>query len=252
MSADIAFEVGRLFQPIKAIADVLTTSQKDVFVRLPGLERYFPCGIRNAGGQLVDHGAPAGLLNEVGVCPTGYDGNPFVHLGNGINYFNGGGAGITGTETYIDATINGLTVGCWLSIDGFGAGNSGVVSKDGAATDRGYSLFFTNAGVPGFAVSGNGSSTVSASGVAVSLGSWAFLCGRFTPSAEVAIFTNAVKNTTVVAVPASINVSTQQFEIGRFFNADSTIAHARVRDVFLCAAALPDELISDIRLTSAP
>ncbi len=253
MGENTAVEVGRLYPPLKAIADVLTASQKDVFVRLPGLLGYWPMGIREApAGKVMEHSYGGLPLTQVGVVPTGYDGNSFVHLGDGINYLFSTSGTVTGTETFIDTNINGLTFGCWLSIDGYGGSNSGVISKDGAATNRGYSMFFTSAGAMGVAISGNGASTFSAAGAVVPLSSWAFVCGRFIPSTEIAVFVNSIKSVTAVAIPAAIYLTTQQFEIGRFFNADSTVAHARVRDAFLCAAALTDEQVSEIRLSSAP
>lgn len=248
-----AFEVGRLYPLLKTVADTLTASQKDVFVQLPGLLGYWPMGIRDNAGNVPDHAGGGGFFTEVGTCPTGYDGNSFVHLGDGVNYLTTSTSfGVTGLEAWISSSIRGLTVGGWFMIDASGAGDRGLVSKDGATPDRGYGLFTGSSDTIGFYMSGTGAALLVATGPVVTLGGWHFVVGRFIPSTEVAVITDGNKTVNVTAIPASIFVSTQAFEVGRFTADNTTIVHGKVRDLFICAAALSDALIEQIRATSVP
>ncbi len=253
MSKESAFEVGRLYLPIKTIADTLTASREDVFVGLPGLIAYYPMGIRDISGNVRDHSGAGSTLPEVGTCAVGYDGNSFTHLGNGTNYLaTGTGFGLTGLEAWISSSIRGLTVGAWFMIDSSPSPDSGLISKDGPPPNRGYGLIFTVGGTVLFFASGTGAATVNANSGAVSTGEWHFIVGRYIPSTEVAVFVDGDKTTTTAAIPASQFVSAQAFEIGRFFNDNTRITHGKVRDAFVCASALSDALIEETRVTSVP
>ncbi len=253
MSSSTDFEIGRLYGPIKAIADVMVASQKDIFVRLPGLYAYFPGGIRDGIGSLRDHSGAGVSLTQIGTVPTGYDGNSYIHLGDGTNYFSGSGFGvITGTEAWIESSLRGLTIGGWFFIEETPGLFSGLISRDGAVTDYGYSLTWRSDDKPSFTVSSNGSALTTVMGGVASVGAWHFIVGRFSPSVEAAVFLDGVKAVTTVSVPASVNGSSQAFEVGRYRADGSRIIHARARDIFVCAAALSDELIEEVRRSSVP
>lgn len=253
MSKESAFEIGRLYVHIKAIADTLVASQKDVFVRIPGLVGYWPMGMRSAG-SVIEHSGSGFDLTQTGVCPTSYDGNSFTHLGNGTNYAWSTAAqlGISGTQTWISSSIRGLTVGGWFMVDTSPATSSGLISKDAPAPQRGYILAVDTADKPNFSASGTGAALVTATAQAVTIGTWNFIVGRFTPSTEVAVFLNADKSVNTTAVPSSQFSSSQAFEIGRFFADNNRVIHGKARDVFISAAALSDALIEEIRVTSVP
>lgn len=253
MSEDTAFEVGRLYQPIKAIADTLVASQKDIFVRLPGLIAYYPMGIRNQSGHTVEHSGTGVNLIQQGTCATGYDGNSFAHLGSGTNYLFGASLyGITGLEAWITASLRGLTVGGWFMVDSTPGVDSGLISKDAPAPNRGYALAWAATNAPLFETSSTGAAAVRATGGVGATGVWHFIVGRHIPSTEVAVFMDGDKSTNTTAVAAAINVSPQAFEVGRFFADNTRIIHGKTRDVFVCAAALSDALIEQIRVTSTP
>ncbi len=253
MSKESAFEVGRLYVPLKTIADTLTASQKDVFVRLPGLLGYWPMGIRDSVGNVPDHAGGGGFFTEVGTVPTGYDGDSFVHLGNGTNYLTTVTSfGVTGLEAWISSSIRGLTIGGWFMIDSLPASAAGFISKDAAAPNRGYYLAVTSAGAVTFSMSATGAAQSFVTSPATSTGVWHFITGRFMPSAEVATFVDGDKTTNSTAIPAQCNVSTGNFEVGRFAQTNSFVLHGKTRDVFICAAALDDALIEEVRVTSTP
>lgn len=253
MSEDTAFEIGRLYPPIKAIADTLVASQKDIFVRLPGLVGYYPGGIRNQSGNLSEHSGNAYTLLQTGVCPVGYDGNAFSHLGNGTNYLHAAAIfPITGLETWITSSMRGLTIGGWFMVDSTPASLAGIISKWAPSPDRGYALEWVSSNVARFAMSSNGAAAFFVDSSASPISTWTFLVGRFIPSTEIAVFANGDKSVNTTAIPASVNVSTQDFEIGRIDGDNALIFHGKARDVFICAAALSDALIEEIRVTSAP
>lgn len=253
MSDKTAFEVGRLYAPVKQIADTLTASQQDLFVRLPGLQGYWPMGIRFSSGAVVEHGGAGNSLLQTGTCPVGFDGDSYAHLGDGTNYlYASGGFGITGLEAFITSSMRGLTLGGWFMIDGWPVQNSGLVTKFGSVTNYGYGLSLQSTGEIFAIVSSNGSATTVAQSQVAAMGEWHFLALRFIPSTEVAVFVDGDKTVNPTAVPASIFVSSQNFEVGRYQGADSRITHGKSRDVFVCSASLSDALIEQTRVTSAP
>lgn len=248
-----SIEIGRLYVPIKQIADVLSASQKDLFVGLPGLTGYFPMSIVDTAAKAVNH-SQAGLdLTQTGVCPIGYDGNSYRHTGDGVNYLSSSlDYALTGLETYIEAAFRGFTLGGWFRIETTPSGSSGLISKDGSAPQRGYSLYWNSSNEARFLMSSNGSSTSVAISASSVTAQWHFIAARFIPSTEVAVFLDGIKSANTTAIPASCNVSTQAFEVGRGFASDASIIHARHRDVFVCRTALSDALIEEVRQASLP
>ncbi len=253
MSLESAFEVGRLFDPINRIAATLVASQKDVFVRLPGLVAYWPMGMR-AAGSVTDHTGNGFTLSQTGTCPVGYDGNSFAHIGNGTNYVSNSSAqlGLSGLETWVSSSMRGLTLGGWFMIDALPSINSGLVTRFGVVTNYGYALALQASGAVFGIISSNGSATFFAQSPVTTLGVWHFLALRFTPSTEVAVFVDGDKTVNSTAIPASMFVSSQALEVGRYQADNTRITHGKSRDVFVCASALSDALIEEIRTTSVP
>jgi len=249
-----AIEIGRLYSPLKQIADTLTASQKDLFVRLPGLLAYWPTGIRSATAFLIEHSGNGLDLTQVGTNETGYDGNSYTHLGNGTNYYKSTHPqfAVDGLETFIDSSIRGLTLGGWFFIDTSPGSGAGLISKLGVVTQYAYALVWRATDQPQFNISGTGSNLINVSGSATSLAGWHFIVGRFIPGTEVAVFVDGVKSVNTTAVPASIFTSSQDFELGRWQADNNRIIHGRARDVFVCQAALSDALIQSLLVSSTP
>lgn len=253
MSADTAFEVGRLFAPLKAISDTLTAAQKDIFIRLPGLAGYYPMSVVTNTGAAAEHSQGGTQLSETGTVPLAFDGNAYRHLGNGTNYLSAVGVyGLTGTEAYIEAGLRGLTIGAWCMVDTVPAVSGSVVSRDGVASNRGYSIIFNSSLEFRFILSGTGGAAFVAQGLPTTLGVWHFAVGRFLPSTEIAIIVDGDKQVNTTAIPASCNVSTQAFEVGRNLNDNTRILHAKIRDLFICRSSLSDQLIEEVRQSSVP
>lgn len=254
MSAEAAFEVGRLYEPIKQIADVLTSSKDEIFLHLPGLIAWFPAAVVGQSGQAANLAGVQGDPLQVGSCPLNYDGHAYRSTGNGTNYFAGGGGyALSGTETWIDPTIRGFTIGGWFYVNSLQPVASGLISKDGGPPQRGYNLrlVFASADIK-FLVSENGTLTDSVGVAFPGLGRWIFIAGRFTPSTEIAVFADGAKAVNTSSIPPTAFSPAQDFEIGRYSADDTRITNGRWRDVFICQAALDDEQIAEIQATSAP
>jgi hypothetical protein len=253
MGAETAFEVGRLYQPIRAISDILTSSAGEIFIGLPGIEGYYPMSIVNGSGQAINHTGAGDPLTQAGVVPVGFDGNAYRQLGSGVNYLLRASAyGLTGTETFISSSVRGFTLGGWFSINSLPATSGGFISREGATGQRGYSLIVLSTGVVRMAMSGDGTAVLFVDSAAVPLNEWLFLVARYIPSTELSVFVNGVKTVNTTSIPASCFVSSQQFEVGRYINSDTRVVDAKARDVFICRSALTDAQIAAIRTATAP
>ena len=51
---------------------------------------------------------------ETGSCQVGFDGNTYRHTGDGTNYLAASGYQVDGTESWIEASLRGLTLGGWF------------------------------------------------------------------------------------------------------------------------------------------
>jgi len=214
------------------------------FHGLIGLRGLWYPGIQNSGGVIPD----LTLLNN----NLAYNGNPTLALHNNyVPYEDYDGTGdfhsvadnatldILGTETTIAAASRGLTLGGWFWADAFVNGD-GLITKGDAATaaNSSYNLDLSATGFKLDIFSGaSGFSVSSAAGVT---GQWYFVVGRYTPSTELAIFTNGVKVTNVTAIPANINNSTAPLNIGNTASGGARFLDGRWAVAFLCAALIPD------------
>lgn len=142
--------------------------------------------------------------------------------------------------SHLDIT-GALTLGGWFYPQTLGT-LQGLMGKwiQTATNNRSYRLVKTAANVLEASVSSNGTAAVTVTGVTTLIvNTWVFAAMRYTPSTEIAVFTNNVKATNVVGVPASLYDSlatpeTGRTDAGNYFN-------GRVGVTFLCAAALTDE-----------
>lgn len=191
----------------------------------------------------------------------GNQGNPiFNHIGL-VSYWDLDGVGdyfsradeadldITGTETYVAAAAQGLTLGGWFQVDNFQAsGAAGFMSKwddSGGVDERSYLLRVATAGPTlEWIVSTNGIASVGlASSVVPVLDSWYFIVGRFVPGTSADIYVNGIKTTRDAGIPGSIHSGTADFMIGSYVSAASRDLDGFVSCCFLCAAACSDNQI---------
>lgn len=253
MSADTAFEVGRLYQPIKAIAEAMSAARAKIFLELPGIIAWWPCG--PGGGTGWAEGTVGNRsLQPNGNHKFGYDGNPYLDLPGGSgNYMVASGfPACLGSESWIDASLQGLTIGGWFYPDSLGSTNVGLISKQGGSADEGYLINTRNLGAR-FAI-GVTPTTLMITPYRTGMANftWSFVVGRFIPSTEICCFVDGSKGLISSGVPAAIVDAVQGFEVGRYDNNNARVFNGRCRDLFICQSALSDDLIEEIRQTSLP
>lgn len=224
------------------------------FQGLPGLRGFWSMGSLDGTGGTGDLSGQARALT--------YNGNPVYNLYDSIvpyidfdgvdDYLDRAdeaGTSITGSETFIASSVRGLTVGGWFWLDALSGGTPrGLIGKNVVVgNQRSYTIFLTSTDILQFAISSNGTATTTVnSTVGAQIGQWMFLVGRFIPSREIAIFVNGTKTTNTTSIPSSIFDSTAAFEIGRFLASNTNAANCRASQCFLCASALPDELVTSL------
>lgn len=254
MSADTAFEVGRLFEPINAIANALVPVRREPFINLPGLRGYWPMSTVDFLGNAKDHSAASSDLARSGSPTFGYDGNSFIQCGVGNDFLQGSTSAqdVTGIEAWMDVAVRGLTWGCWVKVDTQPAVLDGLMGIWPGTPQNAYTMYFDSSNRVVCGITTDGITSVAATSPVQAVSQWMFVVGRFTPSAEIAVFTNTTKTANTTSVPASIFNSTGIFEIGRLLGLNTRILHGKIRDAFLCASVLSDSLIEDVRLSSLP
>jgi len=233
-------------ETMEALSPELVIAQ---YLLLPGLRAFWPMSSVSWLGvdQARDFSGGGLHLTNNNSADFGYDGlAPYVDF-DGVNQYLSradGGAGnwadIVGTETYIVAAQRGLTTGGWWYFDSVAATPRLVSKNDGiAAATSSYLLY--GGGTANFAVY-SGANTYAVTGSALTTGTWYYIVGRYVPSIERAIFVNNVVATNnAPATPANINDSAAPVEIGATAGTRNLSGKASL--VFLCAAALSDEII---------
>lgn len=205
---------------------------------LPELRGYWPLGHRNAAGQTYDQSGQGRVLSMSGTPTTGYLNNvvPY-HIFNGVNQYL-----TRADENDLDIT-GGLTIGGWFNF-GRSGGIEFMFGKTGAA-NLSYTLGKSAGDIPNFNVSATGAAAITVSSLsAVSLNAWYFIVGRYTPSTELAIWQNNVKNTNVVGIPAALFSGTGVLGVGAYIAGAIQYLQGYVANLFLCADSLPDVTIN--------
>lgn len=251
MSLENAFETGRLYKPLRDIAD----KRKDIvssFMLLPGLRSFWPMSATDGTGYILDYVAGNSYrLSPEGTPVIKYDYPTHRIEFDGSSEYLWGADGslrdVTATETYINSSINGLTLGGWVYHNDL-TGYQGFIAKFGAAGAQSYTL--QKVGTTHeyrFIMSDNGTSQSFVDTDPVEAGQWYFVVGRFRPSVAVDVFLNTVMYSTATAKTSVYN-STTEFKIGASGSAASPSLYLKgaVSMCFLCAAALPDTLIDDL------
>lgn len=125
---------------------------------------------------------------------------------------------ITGAETNVHVSVNGLTLGGWFCFNIL-ANLQGLISKWQTVIDnleRGYRLYKDAAHHIVFEISDDGvASNLVTSIATVSLGTWYHLVGRFVPATQLDVYIDGVLDNTAATAMATIHPCTEPFEIGR-------------------------------------
>lgn len=158
---------------------------------------------------------------------------------------------IIGNEDFLGATYRGLAVGLWCWFEDLGS-LEGLISKWGT-DEQAYRIYKLANDKIQFDISSSGSNTISVTSTnAVTAAEWLYVVGRFDPSTELALFVGdsniLTKDTYTTIVPATLHNSTQDLIFG-LTNA-SDYQDGRQSFDFLCCAALPDYVITQLYLHS--
>ena len=220
------------------------------FLRLPQLRGYWP---------LASHRASGGANDESGTgLNLTYNGNPLYTTSNWLTYLALDGVGdslsradetaidIRGNEAYVAVANRGLTIGGWFWSSAYTA-TCGFIGKWGAAAARSYGLaqgtVVNQQATFDVSVDGTAIAQVASTAGTLTLDTWWFLVGRFTPSTELKLWMNEDTYTNVAAIPASIYNSATTFYIG---NRNGSLLTGRAALCFLCAGILSDNVIEDL------
>lgn len=207
------------------------------FMMANGLRGFWPFSSTDQNLNPIDASGQARTLTNNGTIVYGTIGN----IPYGI--FNGSSQWLSrADEAGLDITAN-LTFGAWMY-----ANTNGTLympmGKFGASGNYSYCIQRLAANQYQANISGNGTAQFAAVFPTVSTpAKWEFIVARYTPSTELAIFMNGVKFVNTTTVPASVFSGNGNFAIGRWDGGTAQYFPGRVALPFLCAAALPDDVI---------
>lgn len=230
------------YEPQFALANLHST-----YISLAGLRGLWIMSNPDENGDLYDLTGQGRTLTYAGNPTYNFDSlAPYLDFdgtGDYLTRTDEAGLDILGTETTIASAIRGLTLGGWFWLDVLPSAFTGLAGKSVfAGNQRAYALILNAANVFRFFISQDGI-TAEATGITTAqTGQWYNIVGRFTPSSEIAIFVNGVKETGATAIASLFN-STAAFEVFRI-NA-SPVLDGRTSVAFLCAAALSDSIITN-------
>jgi hypothetical protein len=215
---------------------------------LPGLRGFWPMSGFDGSGMATDMGSLGHHL--------AYNGNPYYGYSNLVPYVHFDGVGdylehldhadfdITGTESFVPAAQQGLSVGGWFYFDGLG-NLEAMMSKYGLAiADESWRLTKVPTDVARFVVSDGAATTVVTSTTTLSAATWYFMAGVFSNSANTIsvwldnVYWSAAFNNT-------INNSTVAFRIGMQADGNNPFV-GRASLCWVCATALSDAIVKMI------
>lgn len=223
-----------------------------VFSLLPGLRGFWPMSSVAADGSVVDLSGHGESLDYNGAPVYNiYSDVPFIELdgtADQLSHADDALYDITGTESYIDPLIQGLTLGGWFWVNAFGVAQTPMAKDSVTGTERSYKLRISAAGIPEFFVWQTSAISVSVSTPgAITTGTWNFITGRFMPNDVISILVNGQKSTVATTITDIYNSSTifrvGADQLGRYLGGRASLC-------FICAAALPDNLIDRLFQTS--
>lgn len=223
-----------------------------MFQMLPGLRGFWPMSSRDNAGATYDLSGQGRTLTLGGSTVYSWSGliprAAFVAGTSDYLYRNDeAGLDIIGNEAFEGHP--GLTIGGWFypSV----VADSGLMSKwYNTGNQEAYLLRKTATNTIYFAVTTDGSTIVPINTSPVTVNAWNFIVGRFTPSTELATFSNGAKQAVVAGIPATIFNSNEAFAIGRYNRANYYTGSASF--CFLCGAALSDTWINTLYHLSRP
>jgi len=225
-----------------------------LFSFLPGLRGLWTANHLDTSGNWYDWTKNNLTLTATGTPGFFYDNlASYVTFDGATDYFtraDEAATSITGTESYIDGSIRGLTLGCWWYSSDATAAQYLLAKATAAAGNYSYGLYFNGAaaGDPTyFWISDDGTNTDQVISGSAWANRWHFSVARFNDSEtgeELAIFLDSTK-TTAATARASIFDGNAAFETGSAQGGLNKLTGG-ISIAFLCAAALPDDMIGTL------
>lgn len=214
------------------------------FMALPELRAFWPFNSVNENGQYIyDLSGQGRNLSNTGVTRS--------WTGAGVAYgiFNGSSAYLA-RASEAGLNITGAQTWCgWFYATSLGTNNHLMGRSDGSTwTNTGLKLEVYNGNT--LLNASTGASVAQVVGGAFSTSQWHFVAGRFTPSSELAVFIDGVKNVNTTSIPASVNNPSVTTTIGATYTPNQYLT-GRAALCCVCAAALPDASLTSLYQTSA-
>lgn len=246
----------RLNNPVHAWGDV-----HNFVMALPGLVGYWPGAVNRATPLLLDVSKNGLHLTRNGDAEVALDPfvpfAPYLNLDGTGDYFSHADDAkldITGTEVIIDSSLRGLTMMMWVYFASSATQQSLMSKYLPTGNQRGYLIQFDPFGMRlQFFLSSTGSNTpnLSSANDSITVATWHFVAARFTPSTEMALWTDDTKATTTTSIIASIFNNTSTFRIGEIGSVGLPL-NGRIAFPLVCASALPDVVIETFYQMTAP
>lgn len=207
------------------------------FLDLPELRGFWPMSSFDNNGAAYDLSGQGRTLTNINGAARGVFGGLIPYVA-----FNGTTQYLSRADEAGLQIAGALTFGGWFLTTS--TARQLLISKsDGSTPGTNYWLEVNNGVVSHYISTGAAFTIVSSAAGAMPVSSWVFCVGRFTPSAEGAVFTNGVKVTTGAGIPASLPNSAQPLNIGSYGAGSGIFLAGNAALGFLCAAALSDALI---------
>jgi len=228
---------------------------------IPGLRGFWPGNQFNVTPTVLDvsansrhltHGASTEVYNQW--TAAGIYSSELL-LDGSTQYFyrtDEGGLRITGTESYVVANDRGLTMGAWVRFANTASAIEAIMGKRVVATGQhSYYLRREADGTIDAEVSSDGTAVVGVNTVGtLAANTFAFVCMRFDPSTELAVWLDDEKVVNITSIPASIFNSTSPLVIGATGLGGGEFMDGRVALLWLSAMQLQDHWITHIYETT--
>lgn len=254
----ISWEIAFQAEQIRSIANDLAGQHIGTgpnLAELPGATAFFACaGVGQSSPTRTLNSVDEGgfLLLQGGAVFSEYSGTPHITLDGSTGYLDGGDnamSDISGTETYIDASIRGFTTGGWFFLTR-ALQTEGLITKWGLPSNRSFYMLKNVVDDLQFIITDNGTSTASMSHtVQLPLNEWVFLAARFIPGVSLSVALRNIIQTSATT-KTSIYQSSAELFIGAVDTTPKNYLQGSVSRVFITSTALSDITLKAIYETT--
>lgn len=136
-----------------------------------------------------------------------------------------------------------LTLGAWFYFDTLGSAQALIYKLDGALNS--YYIVRDSNGFPQFGIYNSNTHHFITGTTAIATATWTFIVGRFTPNSELKVWANTNTDTNTSSIPGSIDADTAPLTVGAT-GGGGAILDGRVAFPFICAAAVSDEIVTNL------